>query len=584
MAMIGPARGSGLLYMTVAAAVGSASSGALAQTPSVGGSPLTGLSREEVLRLPSVLQAAAADFGAPSCPEGAVLGLAPGESAIGPLLDIRIDGLRVLSASVLEQDWAGLREQVVSREALARIAARVECRYRAEGFLFARASIRSQEGEPAGRFILDVAEGELKTLEALAPDPAIASLVLRAFSGLKTGQALNALDVRRGLAVAASLGVTDIRPTVRRSRTDPDKVDLVLVTGQPENEAFASVNNWGADALGPWGGFFGVRGVGLLGGSERSSLGLFSSADGQEQLGVQASLEGLLTGGGVTGRLDIAFARARPGGEIAVLDVNAETAFLGVSVSGPLSIRRGQVVYWRAGLEGVNQDTTFFGDLPLAADRLRVAYAGFSADGLLGGSLWRGAADLRKGLGALGASRSGDADLSRLDADPQAALVRAEAEVQTPLRGGYLLKTNLRAQHSGSGLASFEEFNFGSLNGGPGYDPGSVAGDSGIAVGLSLEGPSYPVWGEVTVRPLLQLSGARAWNEDQSVSADPRALAAGAGARFELGDKVNLDIVWAEPLRSSNISSEASRGRVYVQLSTGVSWPKGRLFGGSDPK
>jgi hemolysin activation/secretion protein len=162
--------------------------------------------------------------------------------------------------------------------------------------------------------------------------------------------------------------------------------------------------------------------------------------------------------------------------------------------------------------------------------------------------------------------------------------VRAEAEVQTPLRGGYLLKTNLRAQHSGSGLASFEEFNFGSLNGGPGYDPGSVAGDSGIAVGLSLEGPSYPVWGEVTVRPLLQLSGARAWNEDQSVSADPRALAAGAGTRFELGDKVNLDIVWAEPLRSSNISSEASRGRVYVQLSTGVSWLKGRLFGGSDPK
>ncbi|MBU6319144.1 MAG: hypothetical protein KGS00_05785 [Alphaproteobacteria bacterium] len=584
MAIFGSARGSGFRFMTVAAAFGSALPGAIAQTPSAGGAPLAGLSREEVLRLPSVLQAAAADFGTPSCPQGAIAGLAPGEAEMGRLVEIRFEGVNVLNTTVLEKDWAELRGQMVSRDALSRIAARVECRYRFEGFLFARASIRAQDGNATGSFVLSVAEGELKTLEALAPDPAIASLVLRAFAGLKTGQALNALDVRQGLAIAASLGVTDIRPTVRRSRTDPEKVDLVLVTGQPENEAFASINNWGADALGPWGGFFGVRGVGLLGGSERSSLGLFTSADGNEQIGAQASFEGLLTRGGMTGRLDFAFARARPGGDIAVLDVDAETAFAAAALSGPLSIRRGLVAYWRAGLEAVNQETTFFGDVPLAMDRLRIGYLGVSADGLLGGALWRASADVRKGLGALGASRQGEADLSRLDADPQAGLVRGEAEIQTPLPGGYLLKSTLRGQHSGSGLASFEEFNFGSLNGGPGYDPGSVAGDSGVALGLALEGPAFPVRDDVTVRPLLQLAGARAWNEDQSVSSDPRAVSASAGVRFELGDGINFDVVWAEPLRSSNVPEEASHGRLYVQLSTGLTWFKGRLLGGSDPK
>jgi hemolysin activation/secretion protein len=574
----------GLGWLPLAAALSIAGPGAYAQGSGGQAASLGALSREEVLRLPSVLQAAASDFGTPSCPQSDLTALAPGEKEVGTLVELQAEGVTALDATGLQKEWSSLIGAKISREALARVAARVECRYRERGFLFARASIRLIGVESDGRYAIAVTEGELKTLEALAPDPEIAALALRAFASVRKGDALNALDVRRGLAVAASLGLTDIRPTVRRSRTDPDMVDLVLVTGQPQNEVFAAINNYGADALGPWGGFVAVRGVGLLGGGERSSLGVFTSADGEEQIGAQASIEGLLNGQGLTGKLELAYAKARPGGDISVLDVRSKTSFLSASLSGPLSIRRGQVTYWRAGLESVDQETTFFGSTPLSTDRLRVAFFGLTADGLAGRSVWRASADVRKGLDAFGADSGGESLLSRADADPQAALLRVEGEVQTPLAAGYLLKTSLRAQHSGSGLSSFEEFNFGALNGGLGYDPGAVTGDSGVAFGASLEGPAYTLRENVTVRGVLQASGAQAWNEDQASRENPRAVMISGGLRFAVADTVNVDLLWAEPLRSSGVPDEARQGRIYVQLSAGANWVKDQLFGARKAK
>jgi hemolysin activation/secretion protein len=537
-----------------------------------------GLSRSEVLRLPPALEAAATDFGASTCPVATLAGLAQGERSEGRLESLSLAGVTAVDARALDAELQVLVGADYSREGLSRAAARVECRYREAGYLFARVSVEAETGER--RYVLRVQEGVLESLEVLAPDPAMAEFALMAFAGVVRGAPLNAQAVRRGLANAAQLGVADIRPTVRRSRSNPEGIDLILVTSEPDREAFAQAANTGSESLGPWTGFAGARAHGLFGGAERTSLAIFSSLDGHEQIGAQAQVDALLSGEGLVGRLEAAVSEARPGGDIAPLDVLARTAFLSAEASYPLAIRRGFVAYARAGLEAIEQTTDFFGDVRLSSDRLRIAYAGARAEGLLPRGVWRVDLEARQGLDRLGASRPADADLSRPDADPQASVLRADAEVRALLPAGFSLRAGVSAQAADTGLAAFEEFSFGAVNGGLSLDPGAVSGDSGLAATAEIDGPAVDVGPLKAVRPLLRFAFARAWNDGLSFDADPRAASVALGARFDLGERARLDVLWAEPLEGVNrLPASLAGSRIYVQLSTSVYWPRGGLFG-----
>jgi len=546
---------------------------AQAQTPAV-----PGLSRSEVLRLPPALEAAASDFGAVVCPPGELAGIAEGETEAARPESISVAGVSVLDAGALSGELSSLVGAAVSREGLARAASRIECRYREAGYLFARAFVETAPGAP-GRYVLRVQEGVLEALEVLAPDPGMAAFALQAFSEVRRGAPLNANDVRRGLAIAAQLGVVSVRPTVRRSRVNPEAIDLILVTEAPDREAFLQVANTGSEPLGPWTAFAGGRALGLLGGAERLSFGVFSSSDGKEQVGAQAQFEALLSGEGLTGRLEAAIAQARPGGEVAPLDVSARTVFLAAEGAYPIAIRRGFIAYARAGVEGVDQTTDFLGGVRLSGDRLRIAYAGARAEGLIPSGLWRADIEARQGLRQLGASRRGDTDLSRPDADPQAGLLRAEAELIRLLPGGLTARLAVRAQKAETGLVAFEEFNYGAVNGGLSLDPGAVSGDSGVAAEVDIDGPSFSVGPIRSVRPLLRLSAARAWNDGPSFEPDTRAAAVAAGARIEFSDTARLEILVAEPLEGVNrLAPGVAGSRVYARLTTSTYWPKGGLF------
>lgn len=504
-----------------------------------------GLTREEVLRLPPPLRAAASDFGAVECDATPVVGLMPGETAIATLESVEAEGMTVVAGSDLARLARALPGNPVSQEGLARLVAALECRYRELGFVFARVAVVGDPVAAPGRYRVVVHEGVVHRIEVLADDPSVASLALRAFGTVEQGKPLRAGEVRRGLAHAASVGLTDVRPTVRRSRLEPMAIDLVLIVEAPPGQLFAQTHNGNADTLGPWGVLLGAR-TSVTPLQESTMLGVYSAIEPRKQVSAQLDSQALLGDGGLKGRIGAAWSRARPGGVVAPLELDSKTGFLALELSAPLRVRRGLVAYWRAGLEALEQETTFFGDVPLGDDSLRVAYLGVRTDGLLDRGAWFLDLQARRGLDAFGAMRPGDPDASRFDADPQALLLRAETEATVQLSRAVSLRANMKGQWTDARLAAFESFSYGGIVGGQGFDPGALNGDSGIALDLRLLGGA---WGgdRAVLRPFAFVSAARTWTTDDGGAAAGRAQSAGAGLQLLLGRSLQLEASYAMP-------------------------------------
>lgn len=507
----------------------------------------TGLTREEILRLPPQLRATASDFGGARCDASPVVGMLSGETALAQVTLIEAEGMTVVPAADLERLSRALPDHPVSREGLARLVAALECRYQELGYVFARVAVVGDPVATPGRYRVVVHEGIVQSVEVQTDDPALADLALRAFGDVVRGQPLDARTVRRGLAQAASVGLTDVRPTIRRSRIDPMALDLVLVVAPPPGQFFAQTHNGNADALGPWGVQVGGRVSGLTAMQESTTLGLYSAIEPRKQVSVQFDTQALIGAGGLKGRLGAAWSRARPGADLAPLEIESKTGFFVVELSAPLQVRRGRVSYWRAGIEALEQKNTFFGDVPLGDDSLRVAYLGTHIDGLAERGAWALDLEARRGLSALGAMRPGDAGASRVDADPQAFLLRADADTTLQLTQALTLRTRLKGQWTRKRLAAFESFSYGGITGGQGFDPGALSGDSGVSLELQLLGPSTAVGDQVVLRPFVSASAARVWTTDDGGAAFGRAQTAVAGLQVALGRSLQLEATYAVP-------------------------------------
>ena len=532
-----------------------------------------GATRDEVLRLPAPLRASASDFGATECAQDPVVGLLPDEASLGDVITLEVVGVTVIDQSVLDRLSTALKGAPVSQAGLARLIAAIECSYRARGFVFARATVEIPAGSQAGVFRLVVREGVVSRVEAMAEDEALARLALRAFGPVREGRPLQAGDVRRGLAQAAAVGLTDVRPTIRRSRLDPTQLDLVLIVTASPSQFFGQASNANAEALGRWGILGGGRFSGLTDLEEVTTLGAYASADFSEQVSLQFDSQALLTEGGLIARIGGAFARARPGAVLEPLDIESRTFFAVTEASLPITVQRGRVTYARMGLEYLDQETDFFGDLPLSEDRLRVLYMGARIDGLAQSSVWTLDAQWRRGLPVMGASRPGDFALSRFNANPQASLFRLAAEVAWQLPKSFSARAVMNAQWTDESLTSFEQLSFGGLTGGLGFDPGALSGDRGATASVQVFAPQQAFNDQLTWRPYVQLAAAHLRTTDDPVGFfDAAGYSVAAGFQVVWAGRWQLEALWAEPFGGiKGTGPDAYDSRVVVKLTTSLS-------------
>jgi hemolysin activation/secretion protein len=214
---------------------------------------------------------------------------------------------------------------------------------------------------------------------------------------------------------------------------------------------------------------------------------------------------------------------------------------------------------------------------PFTLDKIRVLFVRADGDFRFTDGLneWMhatGSVELRKGLGILGASKLGvptaNGAPSRPYGNPQAYVVKGEANLDIHPFGAFHLGLSGFGQWTNDPLLNLEEFSLGNYTRGRGYDPGSSGGDR--AYGFTVEPRiALPV-------PVLRVEASGFYDWIHLENLDPGSAVAnqtlrsvGGGLRFVLPQRLVIDVTYAHPLDKLLPSDKAKPSdRVLVSLTS----------------
>ncbi|WP_324260568.1 ShlB/FhaC/HecB family hemolysin secretion/activation protein [Altererythrobacter sp. H2] len=499
-------------------------------------------------------------------------------------------GLGEIDPGMLAGAWQPYVGQELPVAAICEIRDRAATILRQSGYL-AAVRVPVQEIDD-GRVDFDVIVARLAQVQ-IRGEAGPSARVLQRYIDRLSGQPLfNIAEAERYLLLARDIPGLDVRLSLQpvgEGGTPGDVVGVFDVERTPVT-ADLNVQNYGSKSVGRIGAFGRVTLNGLTGLGDRTTLGLFTTADWDEQHLAQLGHEFRVGSEGLTLGGDFTYAWTTP--DLPGPDpFSSETLVASLWARYPVLRSQTRNLSATAGFDLIDQDTDF-GSLPLSRDRLRVAFARLQYDSIDAGSL-RGAGgysavepklafaallELRQGISVLGASRDcgptfancvgpGVVPPARLDADPTAFVVRAEARLDVRPHPLLAISFQPRAQWSPDALYSYEQVSGGNYTIGRGYDPGATIGDSGIGGTVELAyGSLIPKTPRgVAFQPYvffdLLATGTK------NLPGDPRTITAvGGGLRAMLGQRAFLDVTGAVPLERGPFQASRGDARLLVNL------------------
>lgn len=413
----------------------------------------------------------------------------------------------------------------------------------------------------------------------------------------------NIVDAERYLLLARDIPGYDVRLTLRPAGTIPGEVIGEVQVVYTPIEAELNIQNYGSQDVGRFGGLAQVHYNGLFGIGDRLTIGGFSTADFEEQQVLRLGEEVRIGSSGLTliGGFTHAWTRPSLGPTI---DLRSRTLVGSIGARYPLVRRQSRNLYLSGGFELINQKSRFGGIL-ITQDRLRVINARLDFDSFDPQSVvsisgysasepkWRlgGSLELRQGVGIFGGSqdcgpqliRCSIVQLTRTDGDPTAFVARASGFGEYRPIPKLAFSLAPRLQYAPHALLSYEEFSAGNFTVGRGFDPGALVGSSGIGIAAEAKyGSLVPQSATaLAVQGYAFLDAAWVWNKAssrnlRSITESPERLySAGGGIRLAYGDRGNLDIGVAAPLRTVGLNTQnpgqpATRGDVRVLVNLTV--------------
>lgn len=519
---------------------------------------------------------------------------------------VEIDGSTILSAQDVEKSYAGLRGTPTTLSEVCTIRDRLIVSYRNAGYPLTRVELPEQRIGAEGVIRFKAVEAGLSNLTVVdnGQSKPFANVV-DGFAGRlranTAGKPLKWAEVERfallmrdtpGLVARLELRPGALAPTALAApapdvaagddaapvQTQPTPqqlapLDLFVTVEKPERfGGFISLQRNSADVFGRYAGAVGgsIRGVMPWGGDELSAV-LYSTQTGRQAVG-QVGYE-WRHATGLTLKASAAYAETKPGRSFAPLDLKGQSTSFTVNASYPFILRSAFQVEGSTGIDYVDQDNFIFEDQSISNDKVRVSSTKLS-------TLWRDVqerrakasawVEYRQGLESFDASLPGDPFLSRIDADPQAALWRVRAEGEFRLRRNWPgIAVAGDAQFADDVLVSFEQYQVGNLTFGRGYDPGTITGDRGYGGRVELLGGRYQpqgydqFWGE----PYAFYDAAHV--ERLSASAiEPELDVAsyGGGIRFRYADRMSFDIGAAQALDVPGLNQKKPGAQFLMNL------------------
>lgn len=453
---------------------------------------------------------------------------------------------------------------------------RAATQLRAAGYL-AAVQVPPQTIE-SGHVKLDVLLARMSKVQVKGDAGASEKLLVRYISKLTQDEVFNTRKAERYLLLARDIPGLDVRLALRPIEGSPGEVvGEVTVRRNPVYADF-TVQNLGSKSVGRWSGLGRVQLSGLTGLGDATTASVFTTADFDEQVVLQAGHEFRVGSEGLTLRGDFTYGWTRP--TIANNpNVESRTLIASVEAAYPFIRRQAENLSGAAGFDLIDQDVDF-GAIKLNKDKLRVAFVRLDANGISPDSIsgrdgytalepnwsWTASLEARQGLDVFDASPDcggspvgciapGAPTPSRIEGDPTAFVIRGAGEVDwRPVRS-LTFSLAPRAQYAPHALLSYEEFSGGNYTVGRGYDPGAIIGDSGVGVRSEVRvGSLLPrTAGGFAFQPYAFFDVARVWNQDTAFNGvgGQKLYSAGAGVRASIRDAARLDALVAVPLRDA---------------------------------
>ncbi len=509
------------------------------------------------------------DMRAINAPAGA-------ESVTFTLGSIDVAGASAFSQEDLRSVYADKIGQTVSLADVYDIANRMTLKYRNAGYILTQVVVPQQTIDN-GDVRLQVVEGFVNNVSIRKQDenaPINTALIESYAAGIKKGGPLNARDLERQLLLINDLPGVNARSILSPSAT-PGGADLLIVLDYDPVDGLISADNFGSRYLGP------VQ----LGAAAtlNSFLGQNEAISGQVALAPQSWYE--LAYGAVSYEIPVgsygtklrfsgSATDTEPGYDLEQFDVEGRAYLLNVGLTHPFIRSRSENLYGRLNFDWrrVKSENNIE---PTRKDRLSVLRAGGRyqfMDTILSAGANTVDLELSKGLGILGASDKGDANMTRTAGDPQFTKLEAEIQRLQRITGSVNLLVAARGQVSSNALLSSEEFGVGGFGFGRGYDPSEITGDEGVAAKVELQWKNPVQLGTGFVENY-QLYGfydvGRVWNDDATTASQERdsLASAGAGVRFDFNYDIEGGFAVAVPLTREVATQNDNDPKFYLNLS-----------------
>lgn len=506
--------------------------------------------------------------------------------------DVQFSPVEGIDTSMLDASWRDTVGQDLPISVVCDIRDRAATMLRSKGYL-AAVRVPPQTIGSDGIVKLDILSARMTRIEVRGDAGANEKLLQRYLSRLDDQPVFNIVDAERYLLLARDIPGLDARLTLRPGSAPGEVVGEVTVSRTPILFD-ANVQNFGSKDVGRWGGVARVRFAGLTGMGDLTTASFYSTPDFDEQNVLQLAHEFRVGGEGLRFGASYTYAWTRP--DLANFPVRSNTQIVSLFTSYPLVLTQARRVTLGGGLDIIDQDIRL-ASIPLNRDRIRVFNLRADASWVDPASVagkngyspseprWGIATSLeaRQGVNFLGASDDcgpggaacflpGAVPLTRVEAKPDAFLVRANAQIEWRPDKLFTIAVSPRAQWASDPLVAYEEFSGGNFTVGRGFDPGTVIGDSGVAVSTELRYGSFVPANtkSFAVQPFAFFDAAWVWNKDTAFNGlNPQKLySAGGGLRVAYGDVARVDMTLAVPLNTGGFLTRKPDPRFLVSFTT----------------
>lgn len=528
---------------------------------------------EEQMRAPEMMAAPQAkiEIGklyTQSMPEGA-------DKIVFTISALVVEGVNVYQNGELAGVYADRLGQTMTLADLYGIAAELTRFYRQDGYVLTQVVVPPQTIEN-GVARLQVVEGFIDNIVIDAPEEEgrAADLIRDYAAHLKMKGALNIEDLEKWLLLINDLPGVSARSVISPSKDKTGGADIRIIVTRDPYDGLLGIDNYGSRYLGPLQLTGSFSANSHFNRNERitGTVVVAPDTDWDREMSYAALAYKQPVGTkGTTVELFGSYADTEPGYNLDTFDVEGRSRALSLTVEHPVVRSRAKNLKIRGVFDIREVDTKNNVELT-RHDNIRALRAGARyeyLDMLFGPAYSVMDIEIAHGLDVLGASKEGDANMSRAAGDPTFMKVNATYQRLQRLTQDWNLLTAVRGQWASDALLSSEEFGVGGVNYGRGFDPSEIIGDDGIAGKVELQ------WTEPAEIDLLDTyyvfgfyDAGRVWNKDATTSSEKRdtVTSAGLGVSADFTKDTTLDMMLAFPLNRDVETQNDRDPRFYMGL------------------